>query len=287
LRSPVVKLVNQEIALAQQELKITVTASGRTLLDGQEVTLEELETALDAAKIDGAVVRYHRENPTADAPPEAEAVIRMIAAKRLRIGLSTQSDFSDPITVEPPATPKVIEFPGIELLFAKIRKQAAANRGVSLLRPDQILYTLPAPPPGSINPQLEAGVKAMVPSDSPRNIAAISARGALSAGDPTKPPALPDIARQVPFFGLLIGLSYVGHAVWIFEAISTMLPAGCEDADVLLIDSLAVAALPKDWATDAGAIMRNPNILVFDRSRNKVGALRTAGEVPGRLEFPN
>jgi len=274
--------------MAQPELNIHILATGEIRLDGQEATIDDVAGALDAAKLDGATVRYRRDEPSAEAPSEAEQIIQMITARRLRIALSPSPDSEDAIVAEPAAenTSKVIEFPGIELLFAKLRKQAAGNRGVTLLRPDQVLYSLAAPAPGTINPQMEAGVKAMVPADQKRNIAAISAAGALSAGDPGKPPAVVDIARQVPFFGLLIGLAYIGHAVWLFEGIETMMPAGCEDADLLLVDSHAVASLPSSWTTDAGAIMRNPNILVWDRARNRMGALRTAGEVPGRIEFP-
>jgi hypothetical protein len=98
---------------------------------------------------------------------------------------------------------------------------------------------------------------------------------------------MPDIARHVPFLGLLVGLAYVGHAVWIFDAVPALMPAGCEDADVLVVDSNAVATLPSGWMDDARLVMRNPNILVYDRVRQKVGALITAGEVPGAIEFPN
>ena len=63
--------------------------------------------------------------------------------------------------------------------------------------------------------------------------------------------------------------------------------AGCRDADVLIVDGEALPVLPRGWQDSADAAMRNPNILVFDRTRQKLGALRTAGEVGGRLEFPN
>lgn len=266
--------------MPQPELKIVVRATGEIFLDGQEVTLGELAGALDAAKLEGSTVRYTRENPAAEAPPEVEDVMKMITSRRLRIALS------GPPEPEETKPSKVIEFPGPELLFAKVRKQAAANRVVSLLRPNQVLYGLAAPAPGTINPQLEAGVRAMVSDEQQRNIAALAAPGALSAGDLGKAPVVAEIARQVPFFGLLVGLAYIGHAVWLFEASADMVPVGCEEADVALIDSNAVPNMPQGWAADIGAIMRNPNILVFDRSRNKMGVLRTAGEVPGRLEFP-
>lgn len=179
----------------------------------------------------------------------------------------------------------VIEWPAIEVFFAKVRKQAAASRGVSLVRPDRTHFILPAPPDGTITAQMVNRVKAAIPSDEPRNIAAIAAPGGL-AGDPKQKPTLPDMARRVPFFGLLIGLAYVGHAVWIFEASPEVVTAGCEDADILVVDSDAIAVLPPGWAVDAAIAMRNANILAYDRGRHKIGALRTAGEVPGKIEFP-
>lgn len=251
--------------------------SGQILQDDHEVTLGELEAALQAAKAEGATVQYTRENPEGPAPSEAEAIMKLVAANRLRIALI-------PGPGQGPA--KVLEFPTVETFFAKVRRLSAGNRGVSLVRPNQTHYILPAPLPGTINEQMVNAVKNMVQSDLPRNIAAIAAADAL-AGDSSKKPTVPEVARHVPFFGLLIGLAYVGHPVWIFEGLPSMMPAGCEDADVLVVDSNAVATLPAGWAEDAALVMRNPNILVFDRKRQRVGALRTAGEVPGRIEFQN
>jgi hypothetical protein len=207
--------------------------------------------------------------------------MKLIAANRLRIALSTAAE-EGPEAARPS---NVIEFPGNEVFFSKVRRLAGGNRGISLVRADQTHYVLPAPPPGTINEQMVAGVKSVVSSEQPRNIAAIAAADAL-AGDPSRPPQVTDVARHVPFFGLLVGLAYVGHPVWIFEAQPSMMPAGCEEADILILDSNAIATLPPGWAVDAGAVMRNPNILMFDRTRHKIGALRTAGEVPGRIEFP-
>ena len=281
-------MADQEAGPSGATVKISVLASGGILLDGREVSLNELDEALQEAKLQGATVQYFRENAAGPAPPEAESVIRLVAGNRMRIALSTKPDFSDATVIKPPAAapPKVIEFPGIETLFAKVRKQAAGSHAVSLLRPDQILFVLPAPPPGSINEQMVAAVRGVVASEQPRNIAAIASRGAL-AGDPSRPPPVPDVARKVPFFGLLMGLAYVGHTVWLFEGVPQMATAGCEDADVLIVDSAAVGTLPPGWEVDASLVMRNANILIFDRAREKVGALRTAGKIPGRLEFPN
>ena len=256
-------------------MKIAVQASGRILVDGHEVDLSELEAALLQAKLDGATVEYSREHPETHGPPEVDAVLKLITANRLRIAL--------PCDREQTAAP-AIEFPGMEVFFSKVRKQAAAGKGISLVRQPQQHFILPSPPEGAIKPQMIEAVKSVIPSDEPRNIAAVAAPGAL-AGNPGKPPLLPEVGRQVPFFGLLIGLAYMGHAVWIFEATPQNMNAGCEEADVLIVDSNAIAALPDGWLEDASRVMRNPNILIYDRSRQRIGAIRTAGEVPGKIEF--
>jgi hypothetical protein len=36
-----------------------------------------------------------------------------------------------------------------------------------------------------------------------------------------------DISKTIPFFGILLGFAYIGHAVWIFEGHGSALVAGC------------------------------------------------------------
>jgi hypothetical protein len=253
-------------------VNVSVLASGKILLDEREVSLRELEEAFDEARVNGTVVYYTREKPHEQAPTEAEAVMKMITDRRLRVALTGATN--------------VIAVPGIEAFFAKVRKRAAESRGVSLVRPDRTHFILPSPPEGSIGAQMVEGVKAVIPSDQPRCIAAMTAPGAL-AGDPSQKPSLPEVAKRVPFMGLLVGLAYTGHAVWMYEGSAEWAAAGCEEADVLIVDSDAIATLPADWAVDAARVMRNANVLAYDRSRHKIGAIRTAGEVPGRIEFVN
>jgi hypothetical protein len=263
-------------------VKVGVTASGKILLEGHEVSLDGLAAALEAAKLDGATVQYTRENPTGEAPSEAMAVMKMITDNRLRIAFTPAPESTD----DAPRPSNVVEFPGAETFFSKVRRKAEGSHGVSVVRSELTHYIVPAPPQGTISEQMIAGVKAVLNSEQPRNIAAIAAADAL-AGDPLRPPTLPEVARHVPFFGLLMGLAYLGHTVWIFEAVASLLSDGCEDADLLIVDSNAIATLPSGWSENASGVMRNANILVYDRSRQKVGAMCTAGVVPGRIEFPN
>jgi hypothetical protein len=251
-------------------VNLSVLASGKILLNDGEISVSELEQALDDAQRSGTRIRYTRENPQEPASQEAAAVIQMIIDRGLSVEFAGISN--------------VIAMPGIEALFVKVRKKAAESRGVSLVRPDRTHFILPGPPDGSIKAPMVEGVKAVIPSEAPRFVAAMVAQGAL-AGDPSQKPSLPEVARRVPFMGLLVGLAYTGHAVWMFEASAEWASAGSEEADVLIVDSEAIASLAPSWLEDAARVMRNGNVLVYDRSRQKIGSVRTAGEIPGKIEF--
>jgi len=210
--------------------------------------------------------------------------MQLIARNRLRIRLATPADVADLLDLnsresakaaEETAASNVVEIPILENLFRQVRMQAASSGGVSLVRPDRSHFALPGLPPGSLSPQMVAAVKATVPSDRPRNIAVIAPPGSL-AGPAGVEPSVPQIGRRIPFFGLLMGLAYTAHAVWVFEAAQSI-ATGCRMADLLIVDSDALAALSRNWQAEAAVAMRNANILVWDRSRERLGALRTAG----------
>jgi hypothetical protein len=86
---------------------------------------------------------------------------------------------------------------------------------------------------------------------------------------------------------MLVGLSYIGHAVWVFEGHASALAAGCREADVLIVDSAMRPLLPPAWDADAAAAMRNGNILVHNRATFQLAMLRKAGTDAARLQFPN
>ena len=74
------------------------------------------------------------------------------------------------------------------------------------------------------------------------------------------------LAKAIPFMGMLLGLAYIGHAVWVFEGHISALAHGCRDADVLLVDGGMLPHLHADWQAAASATMRRPEIYVHDRS---------------------
>ena len=84
---------------------------------------------------------------------------------------------------------------------------------------------------------------------------------------------------------MLMGLTYIGHAVWVFEGHPSAFVAGCRHADVLIVDSSMLGGLEDGWEDRAAAVMRNANILVHDRSTFQLRILHKVGEQLGALGF--
>jgi len=251
-------------------LKVSVLASGALLLDGQRVTLEDLGQAFAAAKERNAMVWYYREAAAADPPPQAGQVIKLIVQNSLPVRLYTKPDFSEFVDVQG----------NFEHIFSGARKRAGAHH-VLVVLPDGKCRALAAPTPGSVPPQAVKAVEGLIPPAVPRNIAVIAPTGFASGENAS----LAEAGRAIPFFGMLMGLSYIGHAVWIFDGHPTTLAAGCRDADLLIVDSAMLAHLHKGWDKTAQEAMRNPNILVHDRKSFKLVVVRAAGETKGKIEF--
>lgn len=170
-----------------------------------------------------------------------------------------------------PGMPEV-DIPGpeqIEAIFNTIRKTASGEKTLSgtqaddqrflvLLTPKRMLMQVHCPPAGSIPPGQVAPMEKILPAAVKRNVAVIAYTEikALQA----------DISKAIPFVGLLLGLAYIGHAVWIFEGHSSVLAAGCKEADILLVDGGMLPYLPEDWQGFAAGAMRHPEIYVLDRT---------------------
>ena len=215
-------------------LKVSVLATGELLLDGQPVTLPALEQALGQAPKDDTVVWYYRENAVGDPPVVVAEVMKLITANRLPVRLSSRSDFSDTVTPE---------LPDLEKVFRPIREKAAQGQLV-ILRPDGRVMQLPALPKESTPPQAIASVERMLPSNVKRNVVAVGDLAWALADAPD----LRAANRAIPFFGLLMGFSTIGHAVWIFDSsASAVLAAGCREADVLIVRQPASGELLPVW----------------------------------------
>jgi hypothetical protein len=276
-------------------MKLSVLATGQVLLDGTPVEMDALDLALAAAKGENKSVWYYREAAGKEPPPQAMAVIQLVVKHKLPISISSKPDFSDYVDAQGVSHPRAakgalrmpdVATPGnMEEVFAKIRAVAAGEkgqRGLVIVRPDRTYLLLP---PIAETPELKkmaAGLERLIPPDVKRNIAVISQTGFGTAG---VVPSLAEAGKSIPFLGLLMALTGMGHAVWIFEGHPSALQAGCRDADVLLVDSAMRAALQEDWQDASAAVMRSVNILVHDRGSFQLRALRKLGTSNERLEF--
>lgn len=96
-------------ALSEEIVKITVRSSGTVLLDGKPTTLPALEQRFKVLKAANGQVWYHRENPPAEGPPVANAVVSLVIKYQLPVRFSARPDFSD--TVEELIPPQGIAQP--------------------------------------------------------------------------------------------------------------------------------------------------------------------------------
>ncbi len=162
---------------------------------------------------------------------------------------------------------EVVDPEVIEAVFNTARKAASGEAGLTgdetphryllVVTPGRMLMQVPCPPAGSLLPEQVAPMEKMLNSAVKRNVAVIGFTGikALQA----------DISRAIPFVGLLMGLAYIGHAVWVFEGHPSALAAGCRDADLLLVDGGMAPYLPPGWAGLAAGVMRYRKIFMHER----------------------
>jgi hypothetical protein len=166
--------------------------------------------------------------------------------------------------------PKVKVVPDIEDVFYRAR-EAAAGRGeqptleqpcryIVIVTPKRELMFCPSLMEGTMPDEQVAVLERMAPSDEKRNIAVIALNEFSGTSDAEK------INSVIPFYGILLGLGYIGHAVWVFEGHSSALAAGCRRADALMVDSGMIPFLQKDWLDIASGVMRDVAIYVHDRA---------------------
>ena len=155
--------------------------------------------------------------------------------------------------------------PDIEGCFERARNHAAQGK-LAVMRADGQCLLLPALAKTSVNPQMVAAVERIIPPTTKRNVAVIGETAWAS----TASPSLQTANQAIPFFGMLMGFNCIGHSVWVFDGSANTLSAGCRHADVLIVDGASVSALSSDWQVQARAAMRNPQILIHDRTTYKL-----------------
>jgi hypothetical protein len=180
--------------------------------------------------------------------------------------------------------PEVVAPVNIEEVFANIRKIAAGDKGqggLVILRPNRSYLHVPPMTATAELKKFAEGLEKLIPSAKQRNISVISYTE-FGGGDV---PNITEANKSIPFFGLLMGLSYLGHAVWVFEGHPSALAAGCRDADVLIVDSAMLPFLQAGWHDAVSAVMRNANLLVHNRANFQLLIARKVGTGGARLEF--
>ena len=270
-------------------------ASGAILLDGQTADLEQVGAALEKVKEIGGQVWYYRESAGAQAAVAA-AVIQRVVQLKLPVSLSSKADFSDWVDAKGvsrprggegigaaagPRMPEVSSRSDIEEVFARLRESAGG--GIAILRPDRTHLMMPRLGASASLESMAESMDRLIPGAVKRNIAVIGytvfdvpAGGALG---------LEEVRKSIPFLGILVGLNYIGHAVWVFEGHALAMAAGCRQADVVIVDSAMRGFLMPGWENEAASAMRNANVLVHDRGTSKLCVLRKVGTGGERLEF--
>lgn len=263
------------------------------LLDGQRIEMDALDRKLSSVDKQGTGIWYYREAAAGEPHPQAMAVIQLVVKHKLRISMSSKPDFSDyvdakgvshlRVTQPDPRMPDVIVAANIDEIFEKVRHIASGEQrqgGLVILRPNRSYLVVPRMPDNPGLKKFASGLSHLLPAGVQRNVAVIAN---TEFGDQT--PSVTDVDQAIPFFGLLMALSYLGHAVWIFEGHPSALEAGCRDSDALIADSARIPLLPVDWQDVARAAMRSPNILVHDRATFQLRIVSKLGKLNNRLEF--
>jgi hypothetical protein len=153
----------------------------------------------------------------------------------------------------------------IEDCFERARARAAEGNLV-VVRGDGQCLLLPALRPASVNAEMVVAIEQMMPSTTQRRVAVIGETTWATGGQPS----LQAASQAIPFWGLLMGFASIGHSVWVFHGSANLLSPGCRGADVLIVDSASLAALPNNWQVEAAGVMRNRQILVHDRASYKL-----------------
>jgi hypothetical protein len=264
-----------------------VLANGTVLVDGRAATLDELDFALASTRQARGQVWYYREAASGESPPIARQVIDRVVALKLPISLSSKPDFSDWVDAKGVSHPRhasPTKNGEMDEYFATVRRTAAGKgegEGLVIVKPDRSLMVLPRMTESQELKGMAEQMAQMVPPNKQRNIAAI-AQTIFEKGPAA---GIAEVGKAIPFFGILVGLSYIGHAVWVFDGGGDTLIAGCRDADMVIVDSAVRASLPAGWDAKAAAVMRNANILVHNRANYSLGAIRKVGTNPRMFEF--
>lgn len=161
--------------------------------------------------------------------------------------------------------PEVDQPPDIDRVFEQARKTAAIERGdgrqlarqVVLVTPSRVLMLQSCPAAGSMKQNLVSQIEQVLSPKVKKKVAVI--------GYTEQKAVTENIQKAIPFFGMLIGIAYIGHSVWVFEGHPSALAAGCKEADVLMVDGHMVPYLSADWQAAVRTV--SPAIQIYMHNR--------------------
>ena len=253
-------------------LKVSVLVSGSVLLDGQPVSLEELDLRFQSLKAQRPAVWYYREAAGGEPPAEAMQVMKLVVGNRLPISMSSKADFSDYVDLKGKSHPRNATW---DAAVAIVREKTAGGKYVGVIRPDRSYLLVASPPKDSVPPHMVQMMEKLVPPRPPRSIGVIAETYfAFNVGGKTPNlPSLVEIGQAIPFFGMLLGLASIGHSVCVFPGTEESLAMGCKGVDLLVVDDAQIPSLVEDWKAVAAGAMRSANIVVHDRTSFKLAAI--------------
>ena len=257
------------------EIRIGLLASGVILQEGQPVDLAQLDSRLSQAHSPQDRVLYYKE-AQADGQLSIE-IVKLVIKNKLAVSFSTKPDFSDYVDQSghshprpaPAAMPEIDAQRDPAQAFAEARDVLTKlPRGIALVTPDRRVLIVPVPTRSAKMDALQPKVPG-IPDHESCNIAVIANTGIVS--EMRGQVDLQAVSKTIPFLGLLIGLGYTGHRVWIFEGHPSALVAGLEHAQILLIDSAMLPFLPKNGMSEAQRVMSPPRrVLIHDGESYKL-----------------
>jgi hypothetical protein len=169
-------------------------------------------------------------------------------------------DFADVVSKARQLCEPGVEVPGHE----------PGERVLAVITPGRMVLPQSACPPGTVPPaEAVAAVRKIVPEDPSLRITVI---GATSQAARAGTKGVTPLNQLVPFMGYLLGMAWLGHNVILFEGHPSAFRAGCQDADLLMVDEAVADLLLPDWVQTAARVMRRPRILLALRS-GEVGLL--------------
>jgi hypothetical protein len=142
-------------------------------------------------------------------------------------------------------------------VFEQARRQAddAKRQGnsVMIVTPGRMIIELPCSPPGSMAENVVGPIRELAPL--PATTITVIGFNDIVADFPNarhdeveKQRQLREMMNQaVPFFGYVLGFGYLGHNVMLFEGHPLAYAAGLRGAEMLMVDSIMIEALPPDW----------------------------------------